>query len=273
LCLCEQVAGNAQKAPLPDDHKSVHNAFSLNKKDLENIVAELPAEIRDRILLSPDRFLSLMANVINEPAGMLTLVDKKHRLPSGYEPSDLVSMKDYPLKISQQYFKISSAVIPDLLEMAQAARKDGIELTFASTYRSESFQRTLYERNVKRRGRKEADRVSAQPGHSQHQLGVAVDFGSVNDSFTGTKMERWLNSNAWKYGFSLSYPKGREDITGYRYESWHYRYTGKPAAELERAYFGGVQQFMMEFFHSKGSIFIAKRTRDKSKPSPFSIKN
>ena len=88
----------------------------------------------------------------------------------------------------------------------------------------------------------EAGRLSATPGHSQHQLGTAVDLTNaaadykLGASFARTSAHRWLDHHAWEYGFVLAYPSGEEERTGYRWEPWHYRYVGVENAEhLERS--------------------------------------
>lgn len=131
--------------------------------------------------------------------------------------------------------------------MAAAARADGVTLVVSSTYRSWDYQKKVYERNVRELGREAADRESAMPGASQHQLGTAVDFGSITDAFAETKAGLWLVENAYAYGWSLSFPDGYEAVTGFRWESWHYRYVGIEAASLQREWFGDVQQYMIEF--------------------------
>ena len=100
---------------------------------------------------------------------------------------------------------------------------------------------------MKTYGQETADRESARPGASQHQLGTAIDFGSITDAFARTRAGKWLFAHAGEYGFSLSYPQGYEGITGYRYESWHYRYVTKAGVLLQRKYFGDIQQYLMEF--------------------------
>ena len=102
--------------------------------------------------------------------------------------------------------------------MAKAALNDGIKLLVSSTYRSYSYQEKLFAKWVAIDGLEEAERESARPGTSQHQLGVAIDFGSITDDFAETYMGKWVYENAAKYGWSLSFPKGYEDITGYRWE-------------------------------------------------------
>ena len=76
-----------------------------------------------------------------------------------------------------------------------------------------------------------ADTYSARPGSSEHQTGLAVDINAADDWFNNTKEAKWLANNAYKYGFILRYPKGKEYITGYQYESWHYRYVGEKVAK------------------------------------------
>ena len=131
--------------------------------------------------------------------------------------------------------------------MAKAALEDGIKLLVSSTYRSYSYQEKLFARWVAIDGLEEAERESARPGTSQHQLGSAIDFGSITDDFDETSMGKWLYANASKYGWSLSFPKNYEDITGYRWECWHFRYIGVPACQMQRKWFGNVQQYMLEF--------------------------
>ena len=133
--------------------------------------------------------------------------------------------------------------------MASDAREEGITLVVSSTYRSYDYQKSIYERNVRLYGQEVTDRESARAGHSQHQLGTAIDFGSITDDFEYTKPGQWLFANAKKYGFSLSFPKGMEPVTGYRYECWHYRYIGVNACNLQEKWFDDVQQYMLEFIN------------------------
>jgi D-alanyl-D-alanine carboxypeptidase len=104
----------------------------------------------------------------------------------------------------------------------------------------------VYARVVAELGQEAADRESARPGRSQHQLGLVVDFGSIDDSFAATAPSRWLAANASRFGWSLSFPKGYEAVTGYRWESWHYRYVGQATTLIDRR-FGGIQQYCLEF--------------------------
>lgn len=118
-------------------------------------------------------------------------------------------------------------------QMAADAKALGFNLVAFSGFRSYEYQTTLYNNYVKRDGKEAADRYSARPGHSEHQTGLAFDVGEKNREdlwltaeFGETPVGKWLADNAHKYGFILRYPEGKEDITGFMYESWHFRYLG-----------------------------------------------
>lgn len=176
------------------------------------------------------------------------LIDKKHTASSSYAPKDLVSLKKNSLfDLNKAGMKIRPEAYSALNEMAQAALNDGIRLLVSSAYRSYSYQENLFNYWVSVDGLEEAERESSRPGTSQHQLGTAVDFGSISDDFDKTQMGQWVYKNAADYGWSLSFPKGYEDVTGYRWECWHFRYIGKNACRFQQKWFGGIQQFMLEF--------------------------
>ncbi|WP_276750251.1 M15 family metallopeptidase [Treponema succinifaciens] len=176
------------------------------------------------------------------------LIDKKHAASSSYVPKDLVSLKKNSLfDLNKDGMEIRKEAYSALNEMAQAALNEGIRLLVSSAYRSYSYQENLFNYWVSVDGLEEAERESSRPGTSQHQLGTAVDFGSISDDFDKTQMGQWIYKNAADYGWSLSFPKGYEDVTGYRWECWHFRYIGKNACRFQQKWFGGIQQFMLEF--------------------------
>ena len=117
-------------------------------------------------------------------------------------------------------------------QMVDDAKKDGIKLWSVSAYRSYSTQKIIYNRYVKKDGVKKADTYSARPGHSEHSTGLAVDINVASSSrhFEKTKEYAWLKENSYKYGFIERYMKGKEFITGYKYEPWHFRYFGSDVA-------------------------------------------
>ena len=118
--------------------------------------------------------------------------------------------------------------------MASNAKKDGITLLANSTYRTYKRQDEIYDDFYYTKGITYADAYAARPGHSEHQTGLALDIftsgTSTTDNFEESDAYKWLIDNAHLYGFILRYPKGKENITGYKYEPWHYRYVGKKDA-------------------------------------------
>ena len=116
-------------------------------------------------------------------------------------------------------------------QMKKDAQKEGLNLYISSGFRSYERQRSIYNNYVNTDGVKKADTYSAKAGHSEHQSGLAFDLNTIDESFANTKEGKWVSDNCYKYGLILRYPKGKENITGYMYESWHLRYVGKELAE------------------------------------------
>lgn len=117
------------------------------------------------------------------------------------------------------------------IRLREAALAEGLDIFFMSGFRSYEEQQRVYKGWVEKYG-EEADRVSARPGHSEHQLGLAIDVNSIEFSFADTPEGQWLAENCWKYGFIIRYKKETESITGYMYEPWHIRYLGDIAEEV-----------------------------------------
>ena len=214
------------------------------------IDAAVSKGITTRIGNSPDRFFALLDKVKAEMAAdpdLLRRADKAKGLPADFAPADLVTLDATGLSVSRPGHKLRKPAFEALAVMDKAAKAEGITLLVSSAYRSYEYQKGVFARNVAEMGEKEALRVSAPPGASQHQLGTAIDFGSITDDFATTAAGIWISANAGRFGFSLSFPKGMEPVTGYRWESWHYRFIGKDAVALQNEYFGGVQQYLMLF--------------------------
>ncbi|MDD2409868.1 MAG: M15 family metallopeptidase [Bacilli bacterium] len=121
-----------------------------------------------------------------------------------------------------------------------------LNIYIASGYRSFEYQKGLYEKYENRDGKDMADTYSARAGHSEHQSGLAFDLNSIDSSFAATDEGKWVNENAYLYGFIIRYPKGKEKITGYKYEPWHLRYVGLSLAE--KLYNDGEWITMEEYF-------------------------
>ena len=158
----------------------------------------------------------------------LMLVNKYYYLTEDYEPNDLVTLSaKYNTGLNS---KMRKEAAEHFMEMADKALLDNITIKNASGYRSYKYQVNLYNNYVKRDGQEAADKYSARPGFSEHQTGLTTDINIINDSFEKTPAFKWLQENAYKYGFILRFPKEKEYMTGYKYESWHYRYVGVDAA-------------------------------------------
>lgn len=212
----------------------------------------IPSELTEKMNARSLEFLTDLQNVLkNDTENLLPLVDKNNHLSSSYIPGDIVPLvqgKSY--QINREGLSLRKCAEESLEIMAAAARADGITLIVSSSYRSYEYQEKVYARNVKELGKEAADRESAMPGASQHQLGTAVDFGSITDAFADTQAGKWLVQHAGEYGWTLSFPQGYEHITGYRWESWHYLYVGKEAAAFQEKWFGGIQHHMLSFIDS-----------------------
>ncbi len=223
---------------------------SMSQISPERALAAIAAEAA--ILANPGRFLQLLEKIEQEEKavpGLFLLVDKQHELPQNYEPDDIVSLNDYPVSIARKDLKLRKSIMIPVLKLVEAALNDGVDLVFASSYRSWEYQKGLFERYSMSYGEAEAARFSARAGQSQHQLGTVMDFAPISDDFAATKAGHWMKENAAKYGFSISFPENMENVTGYIWESWHYRYLSIPACSMEKEYFGGIQQYLLEFIN------------------------
>lgn len=142
----------------------------------------------------------------------------------------LVANKTYSLPSTYNPGGLTNETTKAFDEMKADAAAVGLNIYVVSGFRSYETQNNLYNRYVARDGKTAADTYSARPGHSEHQTGLAFDLNDVSDNFENTAEAKWLNNNAYKYGFILRYPKGKTNETGYIYESWHFRYVGKDLA-------------------------------------------
>lgn len=176
----------------------------VNKKVIEKVKDKTIEDVKSNIEVK---------NGLTYVNGIL-IVNKTYSVPNDYNPGTLTTE-------TKNAFD----------EMQKAAEKDNIKLWITSGFRSYSLQTSLYNNYVLKDGKEKADTYSARPGHSEHQTGLAMDLNIVDSSFEGTKEAIWIADNCYKYGFIIRYPKGKEEITGYKYEPWHVRYLGKELSE------------------------------------------
>lgn len=167
------------------------------------------------------------------PGSLTVLVDKFNRLAEDYVPEDLEIIAS---RYNPEGLMLRHAARIAFEEMCKNACQEGLELTAISTYRSYYYQWKVYLNNITpymaiEDYRSVRDKVSARPGHSEHQTGLAVDINDLEQTFEATPEGKWLAANSYRYGFILRYPRGKETITGYDYEPWHYRYLGLELAE------------------------------------------
>lgn len=177
-------------------------------------------------------FLSFLCpeQTIIYPEFLLKKVTKQLPLPNDYVPP---SLEDVSSKIKTiDTICVRQDVVPHLIQMFNDAQKDGVYLAVTSGYRKPEIQKYLYDFWLKTQGVSALD-VIAEPGKSEHQLGTTVDltdssigYAGVDNRFARSDGGMWLAQNAHKYGFTMSYHKGKERITGYQYEPWHWRFVG-----------------------------------------------
>lgn len=183
-----------------------------------------------------------IVNVTKYPASIAVVVNKNIYLPKGYAPKDLIFpqvsflFKEY---VAKRMIRREAAL--QLERMFAAAKKDGIYLSGASGYRSYATQTAVFNNYVKRDGYEKARTYSAIPGSSEHQTGLAIDvsgsngYCAVSSCFADTKEAKWLDKNSANFGYIIRYPKGKEYVTGYKYEPWHIRYVGAGIAKDMKA--------------------------------------
>lgn len=193
-----------------------------NKKEISKVVA----------LVNTNRDYDLYENTKETDISkdILMLINKYNYLKEDYVPENLV-------KVSSSYAYQGNSVRQDVLEafieMAASAKNEDIVLVINSSYRSYKDQDAIWKYRKNNYGQEKADQYAARAGHSEHQSGLAIDIAQYNskeDDFENTEAFTWLQNNAHKYGFILRFKKDAEDITGYAYESWHYRYVGVEVA-------------------------------------------
>ena len=163
--------------------------------------------------------------------GTMFLINRQHAVSEFFVPETLRKVEATGMSQSMRDDAATA-----LEEMFAAAKEEGVTLSTVSGYRSYSKQSTIYARKKASQGEEEADRVSARPGTSEHQLGLAMDIvkknsSQLNTAFAETEEGQWVAANAHRFGFIVRYLKEYEDVTGYMYEPWHVRYVGKEQAQ------------------------------------------
>lgn len=159
------------------------------------------------------------------------LVNKYNTLPKDYNPGNIKKFSS-----TYAYGEVSAEenCYNAFIQMAKSAKKDGITLILTSGYRSYEKQKKIYDDMKKQKGQEHADKYAARPGSSEHETGLSLDiltYNALTETFKETETYAWLHEHAHEYGFIERYEEGKEYITGYSAESWHYRYIGEELAK------------------------------------------
>lgn len=184
---------------------------------------------------------------------VLTVLDRSYALPAEYAPPDLVPASAAGLEGSSGSKLVRSVLVDDLAAMRTAWQAAGLAVIVESAYRSYAAQAATFDGWAARLGHAEALVRSARPGHSEHQLGTAIDVTSpgwanrFGDWGRESAEGAWMAGHAWEYGFVMSYPAGSQATTCFSYEPWHFRWIGREAAAAHRSSGLQLRQFLERY--------------------------
>jgi LAS superfamily LD-carboxypeptidase LdcB len=214
-------------------------------------------------------------DILTSPRGYddweVTLVDTILRLPKTYAPPDLVKVSTLGVPGKGQ---VRAVMADDLKAMSDAAVAAGNPIGVHSPYRSYATQVTVFNHWVDVHGYTRALQLSARPGHSEHQLGLAVDFRSdppvatLQGSWGATPAGKWMRNHAWEYGFVMSYPKGKIGTVCYDYEPWHFRYVGRQLAAQVHASGLTLRQYLWANYTTAVVPKVTPKPTTKATPRP-----
>lgn len=171
-----------------------------------------------------------VVNTTNTSDKYLVLVNKFNSLPENYEAGVI---KRFTSTYALGDVSAEETCYNAFIEMTKAAKEEGITIVATSGYRTYETQKNIFDEMASSKGEQYALEHAAKPGTSEHETGLSLDifsFGSVMETFKTTPAYAWLHENAYKFGFIERYEEGKEFLTGYKPESWHYRYVGVDTA-------------------------------------------
>ena len=209
-----------------DKNEEISNV-DINRNEI-NLATRNGKELEYNEMENDYREIERLEGILNNQ--YLILINKENKLDENYVPNNL--------KVSEAKFldyvqdnNLEATTSDAAKKMFEDAAKDGISLVGVSGYRSYDVQKGLYDTRIEQKGEARTKAYTAEPGASEHQSGLALDilsddYQTLDEGFEKTYAFRWLTNNCYKYGFILRYIKGKEDITGYNYEPWHFRYIG-----------------------------------------------
>ena len=206
------------KKELQEDYEKYQKKTNFNSK---KVVLEVNIGLHKQFYENSKPTTNLNTNYI--------LVNKYNYLEKDYIPNNLVILEIY----AKAGIRLNKEAYESFKEMADEAKKEHLNLRIISAYRSFTYQENLYNSYLKNDSKDKVDTYSARAGYSEHQTGLSIDIDNIKQNYNKfhlTKEFDWMQKNAYKYGYILRYPLGKERITGYKYEAWHYRYVGKVIA-------------------------------------------
>lgn len=219
-------------------------------------VANLPdavQSIADKVQAKPVTIFDPPKYSIDDASSPWVVVNKQRPVtPTKYKPTNLVYPAFSKPKTQNPYgLQLRSEAAAATVQLAAAMKAEGIgTLVLNSGFRTYKTQKALYDKTRETRGLAVAEKLSARPGFSEHQLGLAADFSVRGQGcvimvcFGKLEAGVWLAENAHEYGFILRYPKGYKAITGFQYEPWHFRYVGvKLATEMKAKGIKTLEEF------------------------------
>lgn len=215
---------NSKESDLEKDNKSI--TVDGSSEVLLASAEKRKLEYED--MESDYKEIERLENILNNE--YFILINKDNKLSEDYVPNNLKKSETKFLDYVQDN-NLENNTADAVKKMFDAAMEDGISLVGVSGYRSYSVQKGLYDTRMEKNGEEKTRAYTAEPGASEHQSGLAIDilcdeYQTLDEGFDNTDAFRWLKENCYKYGFILRYLKGKEDITGYNYEPWHFRYIG-----------------------------------------------
>lgn len=224
-----ETSGKPGQKSSPTRAKASAQTSTSPKASVTSVQTTVPKQTK-----KPDK----KVDPASKQAGITTIngvkiANKSHPLPADYNPG------------------LTQETAAAYQQLEAAMRAQGFPCFIVSGFRSYETQVAIYNNFVAMYGREEADRISARPGFSEHQLGQVLDVNSLEQSFGQTPEGIWIHNHCWEYGFIIRYPKGKDAITGYSYEPWHLRHVGKDLAA--KLYNGGDWITLEEHFGIKSS--------------------
>ena len=219
----QQLLLSSPYQQLPNGRPELESRYTLWAEANPQLTAE---QVVLQVNIGLDKDFYEDTRVVSQPDSLTALVNKYYSLPQNYVPQ----LEDLGYPYGSGSLRPEAAAA--FRTMADAAREEGIYLYSVSAYRSYQRQEIIYTRYLTQDSQASVDTYSARPGFSEHQTALALDINaaSLSSHFENTPAYAWLVENCAQYGFILRYPQDKEDITGYCFEPWHYRYVGTEVA-------------------------------------------